>query len=95
MSMNRHRTVPRLSDAFCFGILQTKTRCDIMRKVSILSLHLGYGGIEKSIVSLANLLSRKYNVEMPIVDCVFDVLYDGLDPREAVNILMTRKPREE
>ena len=40
-------------------------------------------------------LARKYNVEMPIVDCVFDVLYNGLDPREAVNILMTRKPREE
>ncbi len=44
---------------------------------------------------VAHELARKYNVEMPIVDCVFDVLYNGLDPREAVNILMTRKPREE
>ena len=34
-----------------------------MKKISILSLHLGYGGIEKSVVSLANLLCKKYNVE--------------------------------
>jgi glycerol-3-phosphate dehydrogenase (NAD(P)+) len=46
-------------------------------------------------IDVAHELARKYNVEMPIVDCVFDVLYNGLDPREAVNILMTRKPREE
>lgn len=35
-----------------------------MKKVSILSLHLGYGGIEKSIVALANLLSSNYKVEI-------------------------------
>lgn len=35
-----------------------------MKKVSILSLHLGYGGIEKSIIALANLLSDKYDVEI-------------------------------
>ena len=35
-----------------------------MKKISILSLHLGYGGIEKSIIALANLLSEKYNVEI-------------------------------
>ena len=46
-------------------------------------------------IDVAHELAREYNVEMPIVDCVFDVLYNGLDPREAVNILMTRKPREE
>ena len=33
-----------------------------MKKISILSLHLGYGGIEKSIVALANLLVENYNV---------------------------------
>ena len=46
-------------------------------------------------IDVAHELARKYNVEMPIVDCVFDVLYNGLDPKEAVNILMTRKPKEE
>ena len=35
-----------------------------MKKISILSLHLGYGGIEKSIIALANLLADNYNVEI-------------------------------
>lgn len=43
-----------------------------MKKISILSLHLGYGGIEKSIVALANLLCNKYEVE---IACTYDI-YD-------------------
>lgn len=35
-----------------------------MKKVSILSLHLGYGGIEKSICILANMLCSRYQVEI-------------------------------
>lgn len=35
-----------------------------MKKISILSLHLGFGGIEKSIIALANLLADNYNVEI-------------------------------
>ena len=35
-----------------------------MKKISILALHLGYGGIEKSIVSLANVLCERYKVEI-------------------------------
>ena len=35
-----------------------------MKKISILSLHLGYGGIERSVVTLANSLSDKYKVEI-------------------------------
>lgn len=35
-----------------------------MKKISILALHLGYGGIEKSIVSLANVLCDRYEVEI-------------------------------
>ncbi len=35
-----------------------------MKKVSILALHLGYGGIEKSIVSLANSLCDCYDVKI-------------------------------
>lgn len=37
---------------------------EVMKKVAILSLHLGYGGIEKSICALANLLCSKYKVEI-------------------------------
>lgn len=40
-------------------------------------------------------LAKKYQVEMPIVETVYDVLYHGLDPKEAVNILMTRELKEE
>lgn len=35
-----------------------------MKKVTILALHLGYGGIEKCITSLANSLCDEYNVEI-------------------------------
>ncbi len=35
-------------------------------------------------------LAKKYNIEMPIVNTVYDVLYNGLKPRDAVTKLMTR-----
>jgi len=35
-----------------------------MKKVTIFALHLGYGGIEKSIASLANALTERFEVEI-------------------------------
>lgn len=35
-----------------------------MKKVQILSLHLGFGGIEKAVCSLANMLVDRYDVEI-------------------------------
>ena len=35
-----------------------------INKISIIVLHLGYGGVENSICSLANILSNYYNVEI-------------------------------
>ena len=46
-------------------------------------------------IDVAYRLSKKYNIEMPIVNAVYDVLYNGLAPKEAVEILMTRNLREE
>ena len=46
-------------------------------------------------IQVANKLAKKYNVEMPIVNVVYDVLYNNLDPKKAVNILMTRDPKFE
>lgn len=46
-------------------------------------------------IEVAYELSKKYNVEMPIVNAVYDVLYNNLDPREAVTILMTRDKKAE
>ncbi len=40
-------------------------------------------------------LAKKYHIEMPIVENVYHVLYDGLAPKEAVNILMTRDLKAE
>lgn len=37
-----------------------------MKKVSILALHLGYGGIEKCVTSLANVLCERYDVEIAV-----------------------------
>lgn len=40
-------------------------------------------------------LSKKYNVEMPIVNTVYDVLYNELQPQQAVTILMNREKKAE
>lgn len=41
-------------------------------------------------IEVAYKLSKKYNIEMPIVNTVYDVLYNGLKPKDAVIKLMTR-----
>lgn len=46
-------------------------------------------------IEVAYRLSHKYNIEMPIVNAVYNVLYNGLDPKEAVETLMTRDLKEE
>ncbi len=40
-------------------------------------------------------MAEKYKVEMPITNQVYRVLYQGLDPKDAVNELLARPPREE
>lgn len=46
-------------------------------------------------IDVAYKLAKKYNVEMPIVNTVYDVLYNGLNPKDAVDKLMTRNLKEE
>ncbi len=46
-------------------------------------------------IDVAYELARKYDVDMPIVNAVYDVLYNKLKPEEAVKILMTRKKKTE
>ena len=46
-------------------------------------------------IDVAYKLSQKYNIEMPIVNAVYNVLYNGLDPQKAVDGLMTRDLRAE
>lgn len=46
-------------------------------------------------IDVAYSLSKKYNVEMPIVEGVYNVLYNNLDPKCAVDMLMTRELKAE
>ena len=46
-------------------------------------------------IDVAYSLSKKYNIEMPIVETVYNVLYNGLQPQDAINILMTREAKAE
>lgn len=46
-------------------------------------------------IDVAYELSKKYDVEMPIVNAVYNVLYNNLDPRQAVTMLMTREKKAE
>lgn len=40
-------------------------------------------------------LAEKHGVEMPITQAVYQVLFEGLDPIEAIGQLMTRQPKAE
>lgn len=44
-------------------------------------------------IEVAYKLAQKYKIEMPIVNTVYDVLYNGLKPQEAFKILMTREKK--
>lgn len=46
-------------------------------------------------IDVAYSLAKKYNIEMPIVETVYNVLYHNLNPKDAVNILMTRELKAE
>lgn len=46
-------------------------------------------------IEVAYELAKKYNVEMPIVEAVYNVLYNNLAPKEAVTMLMTREAKSE
>ena len=40
-------------------------------------------------------LGKKYGVETPIIEQAYNVIYNGQDPREAVNSLMSRRKKHE
>jgi len=46
-------------------------------------------------IEIAYRLAKKYNVNVPIIDTVYDVLYNNLEPRKAVELLMTREAKAE
>ncbi len=46
-------------------------------------------------IEVAYELGKLHNIEMPIVETVYKVLYENLDPQEAVKTLMTRDKKME
>lgn len=46
-------------------------------------------------IDVAYKLAKINNIEMPIVNTVYDVLYNGLEPKEALKMLMTRTKKFE
>ena len=62
-----------------------------MKKVSILALHLGYGGIEKCIASLANILCEKYQVEIAVCYKMYDKPAFEIDERVKIKYLNNKK----
>ena len=46
-------------------------------------------------IEVAYELAKKYNVDMPIVNAVYDMLYNNLSPKEGVTMLMTRNKKSE
>jgi len=46
-------------------------------------------------IEVAYELCKKHNVDMPIVETVYQVIYENLNPQEAVKKLMTRKKKSE
>ena len=46
-------------------------------------------------IEVAYALAKKYNIELPIVNAVYDVLHNHLNPKDAVTMLMTREKKSE
>lgn len=61
-----------------------------MKKVAILSLHLGFGGIEKSVVALANILCEKYEVEIACTYKLYEEPAFKIDERVKVTYLVDK-----
>ena len=46
-------------------------------------------------IDVAYALGKKHNVEMPIIETAYNVIYNKLDPKTAANNLMTREKKNE
>ena len=65
-----------------------------MKKVTILALHLGFGGIEKAITNLANILVGNYEVEIISTYKLYDKPVNELNNKVNVKYLSNLKPNK-
>lgn len=67
-----------------------------MKKIIIFSLHLGFGGIEKCVVNLANMLCNSYDVEIVSTYRLYDKCPFYIDEKVKVTYLIDKyKPNRE
>ena len=66
-----------------------------MKKIAILGLHLGYGGVEQAIINQANSLCDKYQVELAITYKMNETIPYLLNPHVKVKYLTNCKPNRE
>ena len=64
------------------------------KKVEILSLHLGFGGAERSTISIANMLSKEYDVEILTLYKTVDTIPYLLNENVKVKYLCNYVPRK-
>lgn len=65
-----------------------------MKKITILALHLGYGGVENAVATLANLLCKKYDVEILSVYRLYKDPVFKLDDKVKVRYVSNIKPNK-
>ncbi len=65
-----------------------------MKKITIMALHLGYGGIEKAVCLLANILSNEYEVEIISTYKLYDKPVFNLNDKVVVKYLLNEKPNK-
>lgn len=65
-----------------------------MKKITILSLHLGYGGIEKCVANLANMLVNFYDVEIVCSYKILEIPAFYIDSRVHIKYLMDEVPNK-
>ena len=65
-----------------------------MKKITILALHLGYGGIEKCIAALANSLADTYKVEILAIYKLYEEPAFYIDPRVHIRYLSKVVPNK-
>lgn len=46
-------------------------------------------------IEVAYELAKKHKIETPIINTVYEMLYNNLEPQKAVKILMTRDKKSE
>jgi len=67
---------------------------DAMKKVTILALHLGYGGIETAISDLANMLIENYEVEIVSTYKIYPEPVNAIDEKVKIKYLTNLKPNK-